>query len=119
MDQLRKVGKSVKNLCPGGSSGSKKKNSSGRGSTSRFYSRMPEAPPSEFGEIGVGANDMNDLEFQETYGVEEQNEVEVEQNNDDDDDTPTSPAVIIGNAQSRISNLPPRPVIERKKTSLV
>ena len=89
----------------------RKKNTSGRGNTSRFYSRMPEAPPSEFGEIGVGANDMNDLEFQETYGVEEQNEVEIEQDNDDND-TPTSPVVNIG-------NLPPRPVIQRKKTSLV
>ena len=115
MDQLWKAGKSVKNLCPGGSSGSKKKNSSGRGSTSRFYSRMSEAPPSEIGEIGVGAHDMNDLELQENYGVEEQNEVEVKQNNDNDDnDTPTSLAVILGNAQSRTSNLPPRPVKERK-----
>jgi len=61
---------------------------------------------------------MNERDLQENYGIEEQNEVEVEQNNcdnNDDDVTPTSPTIIIGNTQSRTCNLPPLPVKERKK----
>lgn len=48
-------------------------------SKSNFYSRMSEAP-SEIGDMGMSAHDMNEFEAQEIYGVEEENEVEIEVN---------------------------------------
>lgn len=71
MEQLKNVDKSVKNMCLGGSSGSKEKSSFDRENTSRLYTRMPEAPLSEIGQIGVGAHDMNEYKFKETNGIKE------------------------------------------------
>ena len=109
MDKFRKVGKSVRNFCPG--SGSKKQIGSGRGSSNTRYTSVPPVPISESfeNEIRVGAHDMNYFEVQENYGIEEENEVDsvdVDENDDDVDVTPESGNV---NVQSESVNLPPRP----------
>lgn len=80
---------------------------------------MPEAPLSETGEIGVDVHNINEYKFYETYGIDGQNKVEVEQNNYENNDTSIGPAVDVGNIWSRTSNLHLWSVKEKKKTSLV
>ena len=81
MDKLRNLAtKGVKIFCPGSGSGSKKRITSGRGSSSSRYTRVP-SPPVPLGtpfeeEIGVGAHDMDYVEAQENYDIEEENEVD-------------------------------------------
>ena len=69
MDKLRNLAtKGVKIFYPGSDSGSKKWITSGRGSSSSRYTRVP-SPPVPRGtpfeeEIGVGAHNMNYVEAQ-------------------------------------------------------
>ena len=70
----------LKKIYSGSGSGSKKRITSGRGSSSSRYTRVP-SPLVPLGtpfkeEIGVGAHDMDYVEAQENYGIEEENEVD-------------------------------------------
>ena len=82
MGKLRNLAtKGVNFFCPGSDSGSKKLITSGRGTSSSRYTRVPPTPLSQPFEkevgvpLGVGAHDMDYVEAQENYGIEEENEV--------------------------------------------
>ncbi|KAF3636898.1 1-aminocyclopropane-1-carboxylate oxidase -like protein 1 [Capsicum annuum] len=93
-------------------SGSKKRITSGRGTLSSRYTCVP--PPSVplsqtfEEEIGVGTHDMNYVEAQENYGVEEENEVDAVNLDEDDENIGETPAVENANVRSESVNLPPR-----------
>ncbi|KAM3377880.1 hypothetical protein P3S68_010293 [Capsicum galapagoense] len=126
MDKLRNLAtKSVKNFCPGSGSGSKKRITSGRGSSRSRYTRVP-SPPIPLGtpfeeEIGVGAHDMDYVEAQKNYGIEEENEVDAVNLDEDNENIAKTPAVGDANVRSESVNLPPRPPSAprpRKRTSV-
>ncbi|KAM3283380.1 hypothetical protein P3S67_027025 [Capsicum chacoense] len=105
MDKLKNLAaKGVRNFCPGSGSGSKKQISSGRGSSSNRYTRVT-SPPVPLGtpfeeEIGVGAHDMDYVEFQENYSIEEENEVDAVNVDEDDENIAETPAVGDANVRS-------------------
>ena len=126
MDKLRNLAtKGVKIFCPGSGSGSKKRITSGRGSSSSRYTRVP-SPPVPLGtpfeeEIGVGAHDMDYLEAQENYCIEEENEVDAVNLDEDNENIAETPAVGDANVRSASVNLPSRPPSApkpRKRTSI-
>ncbi|PHT46586.1 hypothetical protein CQW23_15744 [Capsicum baccatum] len=72
-------------------------------------------------EIGVGAHDMDYVEFQENYGIEEENEVDTVNVDEDDENIAETPAVGDTNVRSESVNLPSRPPSApkpRKRTSI-
>ena len=126
MDKLRNLTtKGVKIFCPGSGSGSKKRITSGRGSSSSRYTRV-SSPPVPLGtpfeeEIGVGAHDMDYVEAQENYGIEEENEVDAVNLDEDNENIAETPAVGDVNVRSESVNLPSRPPSApkpRKRTSI-
>ncbi|PHU02581.1 hypothetical protein BC332_27832 [Capsicum chinense] len=114
MDKLRNLAtKGVKIFCPGSGSGSKKRITSGRVSSSSRYTRMP-SPPVPLGtpfeeEIGVGAHDMDYVEAQENYGMKEENEIDAVNLDEDNENIAETPAVGDANVRSESVNLPFRP----------
>ncbi|KAM3249814.1 hypothetical protein P3L10_011584 [Capsicum annuum] len=98
MDKLRNLAtKGVKIFCHGSGSGSKKRITSGRGNSSSRYTRVP-LPPVLLGipfeeEIGVGAHDMDYVEDQENYGIEEENEVDAVNLDEDNENIAETPTV--------------------------
>ena len=126
MDKLRNLAtKGVKIFCPGSGSGSKKRITSGRGSSSSRYTRVL-SPPVPLGtpfeeEIGVGAHDMDYVEAQKNYGIEEENEVDAVNLEKDDKNIGETTAVGNANVRSESVNLPsrsPRAPRPRKTTSI-
>ncbi|KAM3215701.1 hypothetical protein P3L10_025141 [Capsicum annuum] len=125
MDKLRNLGRSVKKICSGSGSGSNKRITSGRGASSTRYTRVPSPPvplsqPFEE-EIGVGAHDMDYLEVQKNYGIEEENKVDAVDLDEDDENIVETPEVGNANVRSESVNLPPRPPRApraRKQTSV-
>ncbi|KAF3668248.1 hypothetical protein FXO38_08178 [Capsicum annuum] len=90
--------------CPGSGSDSKKRITSGRGSSSRRYTRVP-SPPVSLGtpfeeEIGVVAHDMDYVEAQENYGIEEENKVDAVNLDEDNENIGDTPAVENANVRS-------------------
>ncbi|PHT97840.1 hypothetical protein BC332_33208 [Capsicum chinense] len=96
-------------------SGSKKRITSGRGTSSSRYTCVPPASLSQpFEEevgvpLGVGAHDMDYVEAQKNYGIEEENEVDVVNLDEDDENIGETFAVGNANVRSESVNLPPRP----------
>ncbi|KAF3636308.1 hypothetical protein FXO37_25491 [Capsicum annuum] len=96
-----------------------------RGSSSSRYTRVP-SPPVMLGtpfeeEIGVGAQDMDYVEAQENYGIEEENEVDAVNLDEDNENIAETPAVGDANVRSESVNLPPSPPSAprpRKRTSV-
>ncbi|KAF3619922.1 hypothetical protein FXO38_32650 [Capsicum annuum] len=90
MHKLRNLAtKGVKIFYPGSDSGSKKQITSGIGTSSCRYTRVPPPPislsqPFEE-EIGVGAHDMDYVEAQKNYDIEEENEVDAVNLDEDDE----------------------------------
>ncbi|KAM3281158.1 hypothetical protein P3S67_028178 [Capsicum chacoense] len=126
MDKLRNLAiKGVKKFCPGSDSGSKKRITSGRGSSSSRYTRVP-SPPVPLGtpfeeEIGVGAHDMDYVEARKNYGIEEENEVDAVNLDEDNENIAETPAVGDANVRSESVNLPFRPPSSpkpRKRTGI-
>ncbi|PHT42415.1 Transmembrane 9 superfamily member 12 [Capsicum baccatum] len=126
MDKLRNLAtKGVKKFCPGSGSGSKKRITSGRGSSSNRYTRVP-SPPIPLGtpfeeEIGVRAHDMDYVEAQENYGIEEENEIDAVNLDEDNENIAETPAVGDANVRFESVNLPSRPPSApkpRKRTSI-
>ncbi|KAF3669266.1 putative ethylene-responsive transcription factor CRF4-like [Capsicum annuum] len=123
MDKLRNLAtKGIKFFCPESSSGSKKQITSGKGTSSSRYTHVPSSPV-PFGtpfeeEIGVGAHDMDYVEAQENYGIEEENEVDTVNLDEDDENIGETPAVENANVRSESINLPPRAPKARKTTSI-
>ncbi|PHT51122.1 hypothetical protein CQW23_10869 [Capsicum baccatum] len=126
MDNLRNLAtKGVKKFCPGSGSGSKKRITSGRGSSSSRYTRVP-SPSVPLGtpfeeEIGVGAHDMDNVEAQENYGIEEENEVDAVNLDEDNENIAETSAVVDANVRSESVNLPFRPLSApkpHKRTSI-
>ena len=116
MDKLRNLAtKGVKFFCPGSGSGSKKRITSGRGSSSSRYTRLPPTPLSQSFEeevgvpLRVGAHDMDYVEAQENYGIEEENEVDAVNLDEDNENIAETPAVGDANVRSESVNLPSRP----------
>ena len=74
---------------------------------------MPSPPVplhTPFGEeISVGAHDMDYVEAQENYGIEEENEVDAVNLNEDDENIGETPAEGNANVRSESVNRPPRP----------
>lgn len=123
MERLSKATKKVKKaLCPRpSSSGKKSKKDKSAGSSSALpgsYNRIPENIP-EFGE-DHGAGDMDLLQFQENYGIEDDHNSEEEAvPQTPDDDTPTSPTFAASTGhQPSSTERPPRPK-PRTRTKLV
>ena len=125
MDKLRNLGKSVKKICPESGSGRKKRITSGRGTSSTRYTRVSSPPvslsqPFEK-EICLGAHDMDYLEVQKNYGIEEENEVDAVNLDEDNKNIAETPVVGDANVRSESVNLPPRPprsLRTRKTTSI-
>ncbi|KAF3636182.1 hypothetical protein FXO38_24307 [Capsicum annuum] len=72
-------------------------------------------------EIGVDAHDMDYVEVQENYGIEEENEVDAVNLDEDDENIGETPAVGNANVRSELINLPlhpPRSPRARKTTSI-
>ncbi|PHT64078.1 hypothetical protein T459_32179 [Capsicum annuum] len=96
-------------------SGSKKRITSGRGTLSSRYTCVPPASLSQpFEEevgvpLGAGAHDMDYVEAQKNYGIEEENEVDVVNLDEDDENIGETFAVGNANVRSESVNLPPRP----------
>ena len=91
----------------------KKRITSGRSSSSSRYTRV-RSPPVPLGtpfeeEIGVGAHDMDYVEAQKNYGIEEENEVDAVNLDEDDENISETPAVENSNVRFESVNLPPRP----------
>ena len=126
MDKLRNLAnKGVKIFYPERGSGSKKRITSGRGSSSSRYTRVSSPPvplDTPFEEkIGVDAHDMDYVEAQENYGIEEENEVDAVNLDEDNENIAETPAVGDANVRSESVNLPPRPPSAprpRKRTSI-
>ncbi|KAF3643133.1 hypothetical protein FXO37_22150 [Capsicum annuum] len=97
----------------------------GRGSSSSRYTRAP-SPPVPLGtpfekEIGVGAHDMDYVEAQKNYGIEEENEVDAVNLDEDNENIAKTPTVGDTNVRSESINLPHRPPSAprpRKRTSI-
>ncbi|KAM3232584.1 hypothetical protein P3L10_017943 [Capsicum annuum] len=74
---------------------------------------MP-SPPVPLGtsfeeEIGVGAHDMDYVEAQKIYGIEEENKVETVNLDEDDENIGETPTIENAKVRSESINLPPRP----------
>lgn len=120
MHKLQKIDKNDRNFYSESCSGGKKQIDFDRGSSNTRYihaSSIFVNKPFD-NEIGLGAHDMNYLEVQEIFGIEEENEVkpiDVDENGDDVNVTPRSKNV---NVQSESINLPSRPSVLFKKIVL-
>ncbi|PHU04675.1 hypothetical protein BC332_25497 [Capsicum chinense] len=90
---------------------------SGRGTSSSRYTRVPP-PPVPLSqpfvqEIGVGAHDMNYVEAQENYGIEEENEVDAVDLDEDDENIGETPAIGNANVRSELVNRPSGPSLPK------
>ncbi|KAF3641168.1 hypothetical protein FXO37_23144 [Capsicum annuum] len=108
-------------------SGSKKQITSGRDSSSSRYIYVPPISLSQpFEEevrvpLGVGAHDMDYVEAQENYGIEEENEVDAVNLDEDAENIGEKSAVGNANVRSESVNLPslpPHASRARKTTSI-
>ncbi|PHT87692.1 hypothetical protein T459_09798 [Capsicum annuum] len=118
---------SVKIFCLESGSGSKKQITSGRDSSSSRYIYVPPISLSQpFEEevrvpLGVGAHDMDYVEAQENYGIEEENEVDAVNLDEDAENIGEKSAVGNANVRSESVNLPslpPHASRARKTTSI-
>ncbi|PHU03468.1 hypothetical protein BC332_28719 [Capsicum chinense] len=89
------------------------------GSSSSRYTRVPPVPLSQpfEEEVGVGAHDMDYVEVQENYNIEEENKVDAVDLNEGDENSET-PAIENANIRSESVNLPSRSPRARKTTSI-
>ncbi|PHU26003.1 hypothetical protein BC332_04335 [Capsicum chinense] len=116
MDKLRNLAtKGIKNFCPESGSGSKKRITSSRGTSSSRYTRVPLTPLSQSFEEEVGvpldvcAHDMDYVEAQKNYGMEEENEVDAVNLDEDDENIGETPTIENANVRSESVNLPLHP----------
>ncbi|PHU17720.1 Hyoscyamine 6-dioxygenase [Capsicum chinense] len=81
------------------------------GSSSSRYTCVPPVPISQpfEDEIGVGSHDVNYLEVQKNYDIEEENKVDVVNLDVDDEKISETPEVENANVRSESVNLPPPP----------
>ena len=107
-------------ICPGSGSGSKKRITSSRGTSSTRYTRVPQVPISQpFEEkVGVGVHDMDYAKTKKNYGIEEKNELDAINLDEDDENIGETP--VVGNANVRFEsiNRPARAPRARRPTSI-